>query len=647
MMPRIVDLPNFLFGKNPTWPEISAVLNLIPEAALLFNRVNQEIVFGNRQFLELSAYTLKEITGRRCSDFLTDFDVTHLNAGQKVSMKLQKRLSGPVSVQVEPVFLDESATWMMLKIKTGIDFHSTFEKLEKQFELLLNLVELGEVDSEQALYERVLDVLSRLLTTDLICIYRLDSARPQAHKAASKGSCEVFPSVLSSADIIRLAEPMIWKPGKRVFTELHRLSRVADLEYVASVPIGHEQAALGLLVVGDAEKEPSPEVERIMTFFHHYMAEQLQKLALIDNLCRQNQRKDFSLAVLDSLMEHSEEGVVILSPDLHVIEINAISEVLLGYTPAEVCGQAVENVLIGSGGLIQILEGAVQNGKNHTITKMSLHRRDGTTLPVQIQVIPVVENGQPKAVLALITDVSEEEKIRIRTEQLENHAMLGEFTAIFAHEVRNPINNIFTGLQLLASRMEEGSSNLDLIERAQNDCTRLNELMESVLAFSRPIDHKVQSVNIAELLERVMNRWRPRMSRVNIESYFGADKDLPLVKGDARSLERVFTNLISNAVDVMSEAGGTLSVRVGMKAVANQQPQMEITIADNGPGIPDAMKERLFEPFSTNKPRGTGLGLAISKQIVTTHRGAIYASSFPGGTVFHIELPVDKDGEGT
>jgi signal transduction histidine kinase len=135
------------------------------------------------------------------------------------------------------------------------------------------------------------------------------------------------------------------------------------------------------------------------------------------------------------------------------------------------------------------------------------------------------------------------------------------------------------------------------------------------------------------------------MTRVNIEPYFKAGEDLPVVNGDYRSLERVFTNLISNAVDVMSESGGTLSVRVGMKEAANQQPQIEITFADNGPGIPDGIKDHLFEPFVSNKPRGTGLGLAITKQIVTTHRGAIYASSFPGGTVFHVELPVVTDGD--
>jgi PAS domain S-box-containing protein len=414
---------------------------------------------------------------------------------------------------------------------------------------------------------------------------------------------------------------------------------MAGLKYVASVPIGQQQAALGLLVVGDVKKDAGFDTEQILNYFRVFISDQLQKFALIDNLRVDSQKKDFSLSVLNSLLEHTEEGIVVLTPDLKVIEINSVAEVLLGYTCAEVCGQSVENVLIGSLDLIQTLEDGLQSLKNHNIAKVSLHRRDGIAVPAQIQVVPVVKNRRPQAMLVLITDLSEEEKIRIRAEQLENHAMLGEFTAVFAHEVRNPINNISTGLQLLASRSKGSEANLELIERAQNDCTRLNELMESVLAFSRPVEPKFQDVNIPDLVQRVLNRWRPRMVRVNIENYFKADEDLPLVKGDMRSLERVFTNLISNAVDVMSEKGGALSVRVSLKEAINQLPQIEVTVADNGPGIPDSLRERIFEPFVTGKPRGTGLGLAITKQIVTTHRGAIYVTSFPGGTVFHVELP--------
>ena len=644
MMQKLFNLPDYLFGKQPSWPDISAVFNLLPEAALLFNCERQEILFANRKFLELTAFTLQEIVGKPYSEFLPDYHPAFWDTEEGIRGHLVKRLAKPVAVVISSVVLDKEANWILLQMAEMVNGSYFDLATEQKIDLLLELIKFGDVGDEQQLYELVLDAITRLLGTDLISIYRGESHRPQAVRVAMTGE-EVFPAVLSSADVIRLSESVVWKPGRRMFTELHRQGRIAGLKYVASVPIGQKEASFGLLVVGDMEKEPIAEIGKILDFFHFYIGDQLQKLALIENLSTENQKKGFSLSVLTGILEHIDEGVVVLMPDLKVIEINSNAEVLLGYTSTEVCGENVENVLIGSTGLSKTLEDSARSLKTYTLTKQFLHRRDGAAFPAEMQVIPVVEDGQTRALLVLIADVSEEEENRLRTEQLENHAMLGEFTAIFAHEVRNPINNISTGLQLLANKVDGNLANLTLIERAQNDCIRLNELMESVLAFSRPINHKFQAVDIPALVQRVMNRWRPRMTHVNIEPYFKASDNLPVVNGDYRSLERVFTNLISNAVDVMSESGGTLSVRVGMKEAANQQPQIEITFADNGPGIPDGMKDRIFEPFVSNKPRGTGLGLAITKQIVTTHRGAIYASSFPGGTVFHVELPVVVDGE--
>ena len=358
-----------------------------------------------------------------------------------------KRLASPVAVEIQSVILDKDANWILLKLSEVVQGSYYDLAMEQKIDLLLGLIKFGDVGDEQQLYDLVLDALTRLLGTDLISIYRGESFRPQAVRVAMRGD-EVFPSVLSSADVIRLPEVIVWKPGRRMSTELHRQGRIAGLKYVASVPIGQKEASFGLLVVGDMEREPIADIEKILDFFHFYIGDQLQKLALIKNLSNENQKKGFSLSVLSGILEHIDEGVVVLTPQMKVIEINAIAEVLLGYNCNEVCGESVENVLIGSSGLIKTLDDSVRSLKTHALTKTSLHRRDGSTFPSEMQVVPVVEDGQIRALLILIVDVSEEEENRLRTAQLENHAMLGEFTAIFAHEVRNPINNISTGFAI-------------------------------------------------------------------------------------------------------------------------------------------------------------------------------------------------------
>jgi len=112
-----------------------------------------------------------------------------------------------------------------------------------------------------------------------------------------------------------------------------------------------------------------------------------------------------------------------------------------------------------------------------------------------------------------------------------------------------------------------------------------------------------------------------------------------LVRADARALEQVFVNLVSNAVQAMEKTGGTLNVRVINGAAHLVPPQYEVIVADSGPGIPDDIKEHIFEPFVTTNASGTGLGLAITKRIVTAHKGTINLESYPGGTMFHVFLP--------
>ena len=113
----------------------------------------------------------------------------------------------------------------------------------------------------------------------------------------------------------------------------------------------------------------------------------------------------------------------------------------------------------------------------------------------------------------------------------------------------------------------------------------------------------------------------------------------PVVIGDMRSLEQVFVNLVSNAVQAMEKTGGTLTIKAHEISERESHPMIEITVSDSGPGIPDDVRDHIFEPFMTTNQNGTGLGLAISKRIVVAHKGNIFVESFTGGTIFHVLLP--------
>jgi signal transduction histidine kinase len=149
----------------------------------------------------------------------------------------------------------------------------------------------------------------------------------------------------------------------------------------------------------------------------------------------------------------------------------------------------------------------------------------------------------------------------------------------------------------------------------------------------------MEAVDMGILLNRLLDRQRPRMARSRVEPKIQVESGTPPVRGNQRALEQVFTNLVTNAIQAMSDGGGTVALRIQAVPGTASRRFVRVEVADNGPGIPKELQERLFQPFFTTKSDGTGLGLAITKRIITAHKGSIQVNSFPGGTMFQVFLP--------
>ena len=129
------------------------------------------------------------------------------------------------------------------------------------------------------------------------------------------------------------------------------------------------------------------------------------------------------------------------------------------------------------------------------------------------------------------------------------------------------------------------------------------------------------------------------MSRENIKDHLQVAPNTPLIYGDRRALDQVFTNLITNAIQAMQDQeSGILAMKI--RPNPDDPKMVDVHISDNGPGIPEELRKRVFEPFFTTKhEEGTGLGLAITRRIIMMHKGSIELESFPGGTLFKIQFP--------
>jgi PAS domain S-box-containing protein len=331
-----------------------------------------------------------------------------------------------------------------------------------------------------------------------------------------------------------------------------------------------------------------------------------------------------------------------------VSDMNKAAEQSLGYLLGEVATHAAENILISDQPIRPALESVLRGQPFYHLDNIKLYRRNGLTFPANLQIIPINSETGMGGVIIIFQDISEREQFRILNEQLEQRALLGEVTASFAHEVRNPINNISTGLQLLEINLSSlnlppGDANLENVKRLQQDCNRLTELIKSGLNFIKPMEYKMEAIDLGKLMKNLLDRWQHRLQQNNILCQFQVESDLPLVEGDPRAIEQIFTNLIGNAIQAIQNedttASGTMAIKIQSLRNMGERHQVEVSVSDTGPGIPDDIRERIFEPFFTTKKGGTGIGLAIVKRIVTAHKGSISVTSVPGVTVFRVLFP--------
>jgi len=227
----------------------------------------------------------------------------------------------------------------------------------------------------------------------------------------------------------------------------------------------------------------------------------------------------------------------------------------------------------------------------------------------------------------------------------ERLAALGQLSGGLAHELRNPLAVIKGSAETLTRKLS-GSDPIttELAGYISSEVNRMNALVTRFLDFARPHKLHQHQEQIPPLIERALKAARDRWpdTKVEVERQFATN--LPEVTIDAELIERVFTNLCTNAYEAMGAAGGKLVVQA--VPVSDGRRGVEITFQDTGPGVSPELREQIFNPFFTTKESGVGLGLSIVSKIVDDHRGSIRVTSEPGkGASFHVFLPEVEAGD--
>jgi two-component system nitrogen regulation sensor histidine kinase GlnL len=335
--------------------------------------------------------------------------------------------------------------------------------------------------------------------------------------------------------------------------------------------------------------------------------------------------------------------VAVVRSDGIVVFANAALEDVLGVSKRNIEGNKLSQNFVQPQAFESVLKGAQRNAFVVMRYDAHLHRPLLDPLPVHVIVAPT---DNPQEVLVELLPLEQQARIEREDRLIDQAQANKELIRNLAHEIKNPLGGIRGAAQLL--QMEVAGR--DLVEYTQvivHEADRLQLLVDRLLApHRRP--HVVGDVNIHEVCERVRSLVLAEFPR-GLKVVRDYDISIPDIRGDREQLIQAVLNIVHNAAHALSERIEEGDAQIVLKTRINRQVTfgknryrlaLELHVIDNGPGVPEEIKDRLFFPLVSGRDGGSGLGLNLAQTFVQQHHGLIECDSEPGRTDFRIVIPL-------
>jgi two-component system nitrogen regulation sensor histidine kinase GlnL len=347
-------------------------------------------------------------------------------------------------------------------------------------------------------------------------------------------------------------------------------------------------------------------------------------------------------------------AVMLLDEHERVCYMNPAAENLFGLSSRNARGAAIEMLFSGSGELSAAIGYARANNASYTEHDLTLGTNGHDALHLSCTVTPIDEIDAAPRGGFLVEFRHIEQQLRIAREErlLDQSQANRELIRNLAHEIKNPLGGIRGAAQLLDRELERPGLH-EYTQVIMKEADRLQLLMDRLLTPHR-LPQRAQ-VNIHEVLERVRSVILAEFTGIAVRRDY--DTSLPTIDGDREQLIQATLNITRNAAQAIvaqqresrdSNPRGEIRLltRVARQvtlARRRYRHAIDLRIIDNGPGIPEALRERIFYPLVSGRDGGTGLGLTLAQNFISQHHGTVTFESAPGKTFFSILLPVNED----
>jgi PAS domain S-box-containing protein len=509
-------------------------------------------------------------------------------------------------------------------------------------------VELVRATTEPTLVDRALDVLTALLPKRALCVRVVDLRSREPSRAYLRGAPMrdglVTEGLTISEGALAAARLKSAVAASARLTVRDRWdSPFTGVATGFAIPLAAAGELYGVLDVGYAPGDDTRTLDEpaIQTFAIH-LAVALRTIKLQDDALG---LRDYQARLLESA------NALILGIDRswRITVCNRALLDLTGFSRDEVLGRDVRDFIPNE--QRQYLTSAFAAallGQHHAAVTVALPTREGEPVRTVWSIAPVGRagalGGPIEAVVAIGQDQSKIEALQKQVIRAERLATLGELAAGVVHELNNPLTSITVYAEYLVRKLESQGAevpDLEKLRRIGASAQRILRFSRDLVQYARPSGKDLEPVDVASVVRQSVSICEHLVERGGIELVVDIDEDLPAILAIAGQLEQVLINLITNAVHAVE---GRHPARVVVRAKPDSPSTILVEVGDSGPGVSDADRERVFEPFYTTKPdgKGTGLGLPIVRNIVDQHRGEITIgrSDDLGGAAFRVILPV-------
>lgn len=358
---------------------------------------------------------------------------------------------------------------------------------------------------------------------------------------------------------------------------------------------------------------------------------------------------------LSALLDAAVDGIVIIDHLGVIRSFNRAAERLFGYTSDAVLGRNVtvlmdeEDRNTHDGFLARYLASRVPHiiGRGRDVTA---RRKDGSLFPIHLAV-GVIAGEEPPRFLGFIHDITETRRMEAESHRLQERLMhvsrlatVGEMASGIAHELNQPLAAMATYahacdrlLALPEPDIEEVRSALKLIAE---QAVRGGDIIRHMRSLARSEESTRTRVDINALIGELSSLIQSDAKAHGVQLRLELAAGLPMVSANSGQIQQVVVNLVRNALEALApERTAPPRSEVAVATRRTVEGHVEISISDNGPGVPEALKDRIFDPFCTTKAMGTGLGLAISRSIISAHDGTLdFEPNQPTGARFTVRL---------